>query len=336
MKKDYQTFIGIDVSKQKLDYYIINLSNINVPQIGIIANNAKGTNQFIRLIKKQNFCFEQTLFCLENTGVYSMPLCYWLQLNKIDYWVVAALEIKRSKGICRGKTDKADAKDITNYALTHLRQLNLSKFPENDLIELRLLLAEREKLIKSISVFTTTNEQRGFLPKEILHQVLKHNHITVLLLREQLQNIDALIDALIQHNEIFKRQDDLLQSIPGIGKQTAVVLIAYTQAFTLFSNHRQFACYAGVAPFEYSSGSSVRGRTKVSQLANKKIKTVLNMAALTAKKFDPQLKFYYDRKVAEGKNKMLVLNAIRCKLISRAFAVIHRNSKFVDTLKAVA
>ena len=70
--------------------------------------------------------------------------------------------------------------------------------------------------------------------------------------------------------------------------------------------------------------------------ANKKIKTILNMAALTAKKYDPELKFYFDKKVAEGKNKMLVMNAIRCKLISRAFAVIKRNSKFVNTLKAVA
>ncbi len=88
---------------------------------------------------------------------------------------------------------------------------------------------------------------------------------------------------------VSSQQNELLQSIPGIGKQTSVTFIAYTQAFTLFKTHRQFACFAGVAPFEYSSGSSVRGRTKVSHLANKKIKTILNMAALSAKKYDPQL-----------------------------------------------
>lgn len=95
----------------------------------------------------------------------------------------------------------------------------------------------------------------------------------------------------------------MLQSIPGIGKQTSITFIAYTQAFTLFKKHHQFACFA---PFEYSSGSSVRGRTKVSSLANKKIKTILNMAALSAKKYDPQLKLYFEKKIAEGKNKMLV------------------------------
>ncbi len=157
-----------------------------------------------------------------------------------------------------------------------------------------------------------------------------------MLLKKQLSAIDILIGNIIKDNPDYKQQDELLQSIPGIGKQTSVVLIAYTQAFTLFKTHRQFACYAGVAPFEYTSGSSVRGKTKVSSLANKKIKTSLNMAALTAKKFDPQLKQYFEKKVAEGKNKMLVMNAIRCKLISRAFAVINRNSKFVNTFKAVA
>ncbi len=128
----------------------------------------------------------------------------------------------------------------------------------------------------------------------------------------------------------------MLQSIPSVGRQTSVVLIAYTQAFTLFSNHRKFACFAGVAPFEYTSGTSIKGRTKVSNLANKKIKSILNIAALSAKKYDPELKLYFQRKLKEGKNKMLILNAIRCKIIRRAFAVVKRNSKFVNTLKAVA
>jgi len=333
MKKNYQTFIGIDVSKSKLDYCIID--NLGKLQFGIIANTAKDIGKFIRAIKKK-YGNEQVLFCLENTGVYSMPLCYWLQNNGMDYWVVAALEIKRSKGITRGKNDKADAKDIANYAITHLHQLKLSQIPEDDFIELRLLLAEREKIVKTIAVFSTTMENKKFLSKEVLKATLKHNAGTITFLKKQLQAIDQLIDDVVQRNEIFRQQNDLLQSIPGIGNQTAVILIAYTQAFTLFNNHRQFACYAGVAPFAYSSGSSVRGRTKVSHLANKKLKTTLNMAALTAKKFDPQLKLYFDKKVAEGKNKMLVMNAIRCKLISRAFAVINRNSKFVNTFKAVA
>ena len=337
MEKNHCTFIGIDVSKAKLDYCIIDgKTNNSSPQFGIIGNNAKEINKFIVSVKKKYINFEQVLFCLEHTGIYGMPLCYWLQTSEAHYWVVPALEIKRSKGITRGKSDKIDSKDIANYAITHEHELQRSKIPENDIIELRLLLAEREKLIKSIAIFGTTSENKNYLPKEALKTTFKQNSATITFLKKQLKNIDKLIEGVINRNELFKHQDELLKSVPGIGQQTSVILIAYTQAFTLFKNHRQFACFAGVAPFEYSSGSSVRGRTRVSHLANKKLKTTLNMAALSAKKYDRQLKLYYEKKVQEGKNKMLVINSIRCKVISRAFAVINRDSKFIDLLKAVA
>lgn len=333
MQKDYSIFIGLDVSKDKLDYCITAKEHTQ-SQFGILTNKAKDINSFLKTISKQHNK-ESILFCLENTGVYSMPLCYWLQQGGFDYWVVSALQIKRSKGITRGKTDKSDAKDIALYAMTHLHSLSLSKLPENDFVELRLLLAERDKVVKTISLFQTTAENKTFLPKEALQTTLSHNKQMMSFLKKQLKQIDASISKLVARNPTFKQQDELLQSIPGVGRQTAVAFIAYTQAFTLFKTHRQFACFAGVAPFEYSSGSSVRGRTKVSQLANKKVKTLLNMAALSAKKYDPQIKEYYEQKVSEGKNKMLVLNNIRYKLVSRAFAVVQRNSPFVNTLKAI-
>ena len=124
-----------------------------------------------------------------------------------------------------------------------------------------------------------------------------------------------------------------LRGAYSIGKQTAANLIATTNAFTSFKNWRKFACYCGIAPFEYSSGSSIRKKTRISHLADKKMKSLLNMAALTAKKPDAELKDYYDKKVKEGKNKMSVLNAIRCKIVSRAFAVIERNNPFVNITK---
>lgn len=337
MKKNYQIFVGIDVSKSKLDYCIVNAaSEKDKHKFGVIANTAKSIVSFIKQLGKKVHQDEAILFCLENTGVYSMPLCFWLQQNNCDYWVVSALEIKRSKGITRGKTDKADARDIAYYSITHLHELKLSTLPENDFIELRLLLTERERIVKAISTFNQTKENKNYLPKDVLKSALKQSVTIVDFLKKQLKKTEQLIEGVINRNPVFKQQNELLQSVPGIGKQTSVILIAYTQAFSLFKNHRQFACFAGVAPFEYSSGSSIKGKTKVSNLANKKLKTALNMAALSAKKYDTELKLYFDRKTKEGKNKMLVLNAIRCKVISRAFAVINRNSKFVNTLKAVA
>lgn len=106
-------------------------------------------------------------------------------------------------------------------------------------------------------------------------------------------------------------------------------MILETQAFTKFTDSRKFCCHAGVAPFSYLSGSSQHSRNRVSQRANKSIKTLLHLGALSAlQKKDSELRTYYDRKIAEGKNKMSVLNAIRAKLIARMFAVINNDTSY--------
>ena len=98
---------------------------------------------------------------------------------------------------------------------------------------------------------------------------------------------------------------------------------------TKFENHRKFACYSGIAPFEYSSGTSIRGKTKVSSLANRKVKVYLTSAAVTSVRWDGQLKKYYQRKINEGKHKASVLNAVKAKIVARCFAVIKRQEPFV-------
>ena len=330
MKKNYQIFVGIDVSKSKLDCCIVSNPSSIQYQFNIIANNEKSIKNFISNFQKKNVTNENVLFCLENTGVYSMPICYWLQVNNFDYWVVPALQIKRSVGIKRGKSDKVDAKDIAMYAVSHLHQLTVSVLPEESFLELRILLAERGKLVKAIKIFASTSENKGFLPKEILKTVLQQNKKTIMLLKQQLIKLEKLIEELIDQNQLLNQQFKLLQTVPGIGKQTAVNLIVYTHAFSSFKNWRKFACYSGIAPFPYESGTTLKGKARVNDLANKKLKSLLNLAALSAKKCDIEMKNYFERKISEGKNKMLVLNAIRCKVVSRAFAVIQRNSPFVN------
>lgn len=249
----------------------------------------------------------------------------------MDYWMIPAIEIKRSKGISRGKTDKSDSKDIAFYAISHQYKLKLGSLPDEALQKIKLLYSEREKLVKAIQMFERTTENIGFLPKKLLNDLLKSNASTIKKLKTNLKKIDQKIQELISENESLKERDRLIQSIPGVGPQTSIYLLIVTRGFTSFENSRQLACYGGVAPFEYSSGSSIRGRTKVSHLADKKLKSLLNMCALNAKAYDHEMKQYYERKVAEGKSKMLVLNNIRNKILGRVFAVINRGTPYVNT-----
>jgi len=210
------------------------------------------------------------------------------------------LEIKRSLGITRGKSDKVDAKEIANYARRNTDKIALSALPELSLQQLRIVFADREKTIAAIKSFERTMENEMFLSKEVFASVKAINRQTVKQLKKQLAMLDDRIKILVRENEILYKQQQLLKSIPGIGELTSVYLLIITKGFTAFANGRKFACYSGVAPFEHSSGTSVKGKTRVSHLADKKMKSLLHMAALTAIKYDAELKNYYTRKKAEG------------------------------------
>lgn len=282
---------------------------------------------------KRKIVLSEVLFCFENTGVYTFPLNIYLSEKSLDYWIVPAIEIKRSKGISRGKNDKTDAKDIALYSLRSIDKLQLSNIAEKEILELRLLYTEREKVLKALRLFQASEENREFLPKSVFKSIALINSKTVKSLKDTLKSIESKISAVIKANTTLNQQLELLKSVPGVGPQTALYLIIATKGFKAFDSWRKFACYAGVAPFEYSSGSSVRGRTKVNHMADKKIKSLLQMCALSAIKYDSQIKEYYGKKKAEGKHTMLVLNNVRCKIISRVFSVINRQTPYINTYK---
>ena len=147
-------------------------------------------------------------------------------------------------------------------------------------------------------------------------------------LDKDLKAIEVQMKDVIDSDDDLKSLYKLVTSVVGIGFVTAVNLLIYTNEFTLFNSYRKFAYYSGVAPFEYRSGTSIRGRTRVSQMANKKMKRYLHMASLTGIKRDESLKTYYERKVVEGKSKMSVLNAVKNKLLARVFAVVNRGTEY--------
>lgn len=329
--KKYLFYVGVDVSKQKLDFNILDISSFKSEHF-VVENDIKSISTFVKSLNKK-IDIKHTLFCCENTGVYTNHLSSVLVNLQLDLWVVPAIEIKRSKGISRGKTDKSDAKDIAYYSYRNIDKLKLFTLSDTDIQKLKILYTEREKILKSLLLLETTKENKDFIDKEVFKEVSNINQALINTIKKSIRKIESKIKEIIKANNQLNKQAQLIRSIPGIGEQTSVYLIIATKGFTAFKNWRQFACYSGVAPFEYSSGSSVRGRTKVNHMADKKMKSLLQMCAMTTLKYDPQLKEYYNKKKAEGKNPMLVLNNIRCKLISRVFAVINRETSYINTYK---
>ena len=330
--KKYSIFIGIDISKLILDIVGINSTNLIVKKSQRIDNNTKGIKKYFKELTA-NYSKEEIIVCFENTGVYGYHLATILSELQIDYSIVPALEIHLSKGLVRGKSDKKDALMIAHYLLSNQFKIKLSTLNEFDIEKLKHLHTQRDKIVKAIKRFEQTYESKDFLPKEITKDLYRINESILKNLNKNLVKIEKEMDKIVKTNESLKTNYNLVKSITGIGDQTSLYLLIITKNFTEFKDGRKLACYAGVAPFPYQSGTSINGRTKVHHYADKKLKSLINMCALNAKRWDPQLSIYYERKLAEGKNKMLVMNNVRNKLLHRVFAVIKRQTPYVNTHK---
>jgi transposase len=335
--KKHSVFIGVDVSKSKFDVCVLDSESHRVLLQAAYENTKKGIGQMHKQLLKEMKTEQSTwLFCMEHTGVYTMPLCCFLSDQKLDYALVSGLEIHRSLGLKRGKSDTADAKDIARYACLHEAEIKLYELPEKVLFQLRQLLTHRERLLKAKKIFAAAEEANGFMNKLLCKEVIKESRLMVKQFDKKIEAVNQQIQTLIDSDEQLKSTYQLVSSVPGVGAQITCYLLIHTRCFTSFDNARQLACFAGIAPFEYSSGSSIRGKTKVSHLANKKLKSLLSMGALNAKRTDRELALYYQRKVAEGKNGMLVMNAIRNKLIARIFATVKRGTPYVPLMQFAA
>lgn len=326
---NFTLFIGIDVSKLTIDVALLDV-NGHYQCSSQFSNTTSGFKKMLRWLK--DFDNSQSyLFCLEHTGVYSLPICVFLEETNHLYSLQSGLQIKRSMGIQRGKNDKADAKVIAKYGFLNRGDISISKLPSKVILKLKNLVAYRDRLVKmKAAIKTAANELKAYSDKELHKFVCRDSSSHVKQLNVSISKIDKELQLAIDSSEELKRLFHLISSVKGIGLQIATNMLISTHGFTKFKSWRKFSCYCGLAPFEYSSGSSIRGKTRVSHLGNKRMKAMIGNGIASAIQNDPEIAQYYQRKLKEGKHKMVVLNAIKNKLISRAFAVVKRGTPFVN------
>jgi len=321
--KVMETYIlGIDISKKTFQSALtLNGANFFEQEV---ENSPKAIAAYFQELKKKfSFSSSQLIVCLEHTGIYSYPLLDFLVQHRITACVEPALQIKQSQGMTRGKSDKVDAKRIAQYAYKNRQGLRFWK-PQRPVIQkLKALFTLRERLVKTrVQIEMPINESAEFIEKPIQKTLIKNCQRTLKALSLDILKIENEMEKLIEQDAALKQQVQLAVSVPGIGNLTALNVIIASGEFERISEAKKFACYAGVAPFEHSSGSSVRGKTRVSKMANMTVKKLLHLAAMSAIQHCQEMKAFYQRKVDEGKNKMSVINAVCNKLISRIFACI--------------
>lgn len=328
-------FFGVDVSKATLDIAVVREGEVILENK--IANENGAISKFINTAKKSlSITAEQMTVCLEHTGIYGLPLLHVLDKAKIQICVEPALQIKQSQGMTRGKTDQVDARRIAQYAFKNRMELRYWKPQRAVLQKLQALLSLRDRLVKvKVQLEVPIEELTGYLDEDIAKSMASSSKTAIKGIEKNLEGVEKEIDELVRKddtlNSLFKRAT----SVPGIGKITGLYMIVSSGEFERIKEAKQFACYAGVAPFEHTSGTSIRGRSRVSRMANMTMKRLLHLAAMSAIQWCDELRAYYTRKVAEGKNKMAVINAVRNKLITRVYACIKHQKLYEKTPQTV-
>lgn len=328
-EREFNFFVGIDVSKLTLDATILK------PQSGklhhkVTDNNDDGYKRLRNwLIAEHGVEFNKTLICMEHTGLYTRSLELFLHANNVCVWKESSLHIKKSLGLTRGKNDRIDSMRIAEYAYRFCDKADLSGYSPSGIQTLRDLLTTRERLNKSLkSIMVSINEMKRVAIKEAI-DLETYQLSAIRGLKESIREVEEVMFETVERDNQLRKNCEMATSIPGVGKILAIKLMVYTQVFTRFESVRQLACYCGVAPFEHRSGTSVNGKTGVSKFANMDLKSTLHLASLSAIQHNPDLKAYYQRKVSEGKSKMCVINAVRNKLLSRIIAVVNRQTPYV-------
>jgi transposase len=320
-----QTIVGIDISSATLDICV----NSSKGQSSlVIKNQAAAIRKFLNSYKD-----ECLIIGMENTGRYNWALYEVLADMYHRVFVVSPLHLKKSIGLVRGKNDKIDAIRIAAFIEKNHADLPQWQPTPPVVQKLKVMLTERNYRIKAKRQLLKQQNDYGKMKTLGLDKSLqKMNEQHLALLDKQLIQIESAIELLIKTDERLNRQAELIRSVPGVGKVLCWMMLAKTEGFTIISDARKMACYSGVVPFSHQSGTSIRGKNRVSAYADKAIKTILHMAAMSAIRLKNDLRVYYLRKVAEGKNKMSVLNAVRNKIIHRIFAVIKNQQSYENHL----
>ena len=328
---NFKSVIGIDVSKLTLDIALIT-DQAEVNTFRIENKPAAIIKFFDKLFETLNP--DSTLICAEHTGHFCYPLRKVCLKKEYSLWLEGGAEIKLRSGMTRYKNDKVDAIRIADYAKRYQDKVKLQQGEEFVLESVRALSSERQLFIKERAKYKTQlKDLKGFMDEKLYKARCQRLKKQTDSLTRLIKEIDKQIKDLLASSDKLTKQRTILTSIDGVGDQVAIQTILATSAFTKFNTGRKFACHIGVAPFSFQSGSSQRSKSKVSFRANTELKKLYHMAALSAIKMKGEFKNYFDRKVAEGKNKMTVINAVRAKLIHRAFALIRDNRIYEKNYK---
>ena len=313
--------LGIDVSKNTLDAALINADEPNrKPRHKVFANTTAGHQQLLQWLGQKDALVVHA--CLESTGTYGEAVAHALheaghQVSIVNPSLIRAFGQSQ---LVRTKTDKADAQLIARFCAMH--QPPFWSPPPPEMAALQALVRRLETL-DEMRVMEENRLESGAGSEEVRASLQEH----IAYLQAQIEKTRQQIRDHIEQNPTLKEQRDLLTSIPGIGEATAALLLAEVNV-AQFESARQVAAFAGLVPRLRQSGTSVRGRSRLSKAGSSRLRKGLYFPALTALRWNPLIRALGLRLSAKGKSKMLIIGACMRKLLHIAFGVLKSGRPF--------
>jgi transposase len=309
--------LGIDISKK--DFHVVLLTGETRTKPKKFTNDPQGFESLQQWLKQKEI--DQLHACMEATSIYGDALAEFLYSASFSVSVVNPARIKGfAKGeLLRTKTDSVDAALIARFCAAIKPALWQPTAPE--IKELQALVRRLDSLQEMV-----TAEQNRLETATAKVAELTNSHLEYL--KQQQDLIKQLISDHFDRHPELKQQRDLLVSIPGIGAQTAAVLLSEIGRIEDYQNARQLAAHAGLTPCERSSGTSVRGKTRLSCTGNSRLRKALYLPAVVSMRHNPLLKAFSDRLLDRGKAKMQAIGAIMRKLVHLAFGILKSQQPF--------
>jgi transposase len=317
------TYLGIDISKKFFD---VTLLISDKPVSKKFSNNDRGFKDLVIWLDKQSI--NDLHACLEATGFYGEALAEFLFERKYSVSIVNPLCIKHyaQSRLKRHKTDKIDSVLIAEYCKIH--KPALWKMPSADLKKLR----ELSRCLEDLKV--QLGQVNNHLERKLKSSKIVTTTWTELKtkIENQIKKIYVEIDNLFKSNEDLGTKCKNLKTIPGIGKKTAITLLAEIPDIDSFKNSRQLVAFAGLVPSQKFSGSSVKGRSKLSKMGSLHLRKALFFPAIVARKFNSIIKDFCKRLEQKRKHSFVIIGAAMHKLLSIVFAVLKNNTEFKENV----
>lgn len=330
MKKIVKQVAGIDVAQDELVVCLGRMHDDWTPELyasKTFTNSTKGFISFVEWVKKLIGTSVPVRFVMEATGVYHESLAYYLDEKELEVSIVLPSKISsyaRSLDV-KTVTDKTASEAITLFGLE--RKLDQWSRPKGLFKKLRQLTRERGQLVDERTVLKNQlhAEQAGAEPyKKSIERIKKR----IALLDKQEKDIMQELAEMIKADEEMQRLVLLICSLPGVGLLTAAIVLGETYGFDLIRNKRQLTSYAGLDVKEKQSGTSVKGKPRISKRGNKHLRKAMHMPALAAIRHDERYKAVFSRLVSRHGVKMKAAVAVQRKLLEMMYTIFKTNKPY--------